>query len=389
MGSARPSGTYSAAGSVRPASGSEIAGRVPPASTAGTTGPLRPAPSSTSGSSSSRGTAALCADTARPPRARSAAGGGAQVQPWSALALRQPALTPSTSCSTSAVLGIAQPLPLAASTEASSEHAESQGALTAPARDSASAGAQPQCPSVTASPPSPLPPTPPAGPPRHGARCARQGGGGSVRSSTIVTIPTVTRARRQVVGPTPKPHCRRQCGNAARAAALGLCSPPPCVKDGTREVEGAPPRLERVLALACGSERRTDRRSAPLAAVSAGRTSGTRGCILPPPLDLPPAAAQVRGGHTQPYVRTRRGHPAKERRGPRRVDMHGQAAPTRKGPAAYLWSSWTAARFSHRELGRRRGHLEPAAGALPSWQAVSTSLTRALGGGEPFRPLVA
>jgi len=49
----------------------------------------------------------------------------------------------------------------------------------------------------------------------------------------------------------------------------------------------------------------------------------------------------------QPYVRTRRGHPAKERRGPRRVDMHGQAAPTRKGPAAYLWSSWTAARFSH------------------------------------------
>ena len=166
-----------------------------------------------------------------------------------------------------------------------------------------------------------------------------------MRSSTIVTIPTVTRARRQVVGPTPKPHCRRQCGNAARAAALGLCSPPPCVKDGTREVEGAPPRLERVLALACGSERRTDRRSAPLAAVSAGRTSGTRGCILPPPPDLPPAAAQVRGGHTQPYVRTRRGHPAKERRGPRRVYMHGQAAPTRKGPAAYLWSSWTAARF--------------------------------------------
>ena len=211
-----------------------------------------------------------------------------------------------------------------------------------------------------------------------------------MRSSTIVTIPTVTRARRQVVGPTPKPHCRRQCGNAARAAALGLCSPPPCVKDGTREVEGAPPRLERVLALACGSERRTDRRSAPLAAVSAGRTSGTRGCILPPPLDLPPAAAQVRGGHTQPYVRTRRGHPAKERRGPRRVDMHGQAAPTRKGPAAYLWSSWTAARFSHRELGRRRGHLEPAAGArsplLASGQYVADACAR---GGEPFRPLVA
>ena len=92
-----------------------------------------------------------------------------------------------------------------------------------------------------------------------------------MRSSTIVTIPTVTRARRQVVGPTPKPRCRRQCGNAARAAALGLCSPPPCVKDGTREVEGAPPRLERVLALACGSERRTDRRSAPLAAVSSCR----------------------------------------------------------------------------------------------------------------------
>ena len=114
-----------------------------------------------------------------------------------------------------------------------------------------------------------------------------------------------------------------------------------------REVEGAPPRIERVLALACGSERRTDRRPTPLAAVSAGRTAGTRGCILPPPLDLPPAASQVRGGHAQPYVRTRRGHPAKERRGPRGVDMHGQAAPTHKGPAAYLGSSWTAARFSH------------------------------------------
>jgi hypothetical protein len=188
------------------------------ASTAGTTGPLRPAPSSTSGSSPSRGTAALCADTARPPGARSATDGGAQVQPWSALALRQAALTPSTSCSTSAVLGIAQSLPLAASTEASSEHAESQCALTAPARDSASAGAQPQCPSVTASPPPPLPLTLPAGPPRHGARCARQGGGGSVRSST--------RARRQVV----------------------VGSPPPSVKDGTGQGSRGSPAPDRTSA---------------------------------------------------------------------------------------------------------------------------------------------
>ena len=83
-----------------------------------------------------------------------------------------------------------------------------------------------------------------------------------MRNSAIVTIPTVTRARRQVVGPSPKPHCRRQRGNTARAAALGLRSPPPCVKDDTREVEGALSRLERVLALARGPERRTDRRSA-------------------------------------------------------------------------------------------------------------------------------
>ena len=112
-----------------------------------------------------------------------------------------------------------------------------------------------------------------------------------MRSSTIVTIPTVTRARRQVVGPTPKPRCRRQCGNAARAAALGLCSPPPCVKDGTREVEGAPPRLERVLALACGSERRTDRRAplrSPLSLqgerrVREGVFSDPRSTFLPQP----------------------------------------------------------------------------------------------------------
>ena len=313
------------------------------ASTAGTTGPLRPAPSSTSGSSPSRGTAALCADTARPPGARSATDGGAQVQPWSALALRQAALTPSTSCSTSAVLGIAQSLPLAASTEASSEHAESQGALTAPARDSASAGAQPQCP-MTASPPPPRPLTLPAGPPRHGARCARQGGGGSVRSSTIVTILTVTRARRQVVGPTPKPHCRRLCGNAARAAALGLCFPPPCVKEGTKEVEGAPPWFERVLALW-----HADQGGGPTAArrCLCRENGGYERVYSPTPARPSSRSRRVRGGHAQPYVRTRRGHPAKERRGPRGVDMHGQAAPTHKGPAAYLGSSWTAARFSH------------------------------------------
>ena len=79
--------TYSAAGSVRPASGSEIAGRVPPASTA---------------------------DSCIAPL------------PCSAMFSLYTALT--------------------ASTEASSEHAESQGALTAPARDSARAEAQPLCP---------------------------------------------------------------------------------------------------------------------------------------------------------------------------------------------------------------------------------------------------
>jgi len=309
------------------------------ASTAGTTGPLRPAPSATSGSSPPRGTAALCADTARPPGARSATDGGAQVQPWSALALRQAALTPSISCSTSAVLGIAQSLPLAASTEASSEHAESQCALTAPARDSASAGAQPQCP-MTASPPPPLPLTLPAGPPRHGARCARQGGGGSVRSST--------RARRQVVGPTPKPRCRRQCGNAARAAALGLCSPPPSVKDGTGQGSRGSPAPDRTSArsgLRVGAADRPPPHSARRCLCR--ENGGYERVYSPTPARPSSRSRRVRGGHAQPYVRTRRGHPAKERRGPRGVDMHGQAAPTHKGPAAYLGSSWTAARFSH------------------------------------------
>ena len=196
--------------------------------------------------------------------------------------------------------------------------------------------------------------------------------------------------RRQVVGPTPKPHCRRQCGNAARAAALGLCSPPPSVKDGTREVEGAPPRLERVLALACGSERRTDRRSARrhLCREDVGyervySPTPARSTFLPQPRKC------VEGTRSHTCAPDE-GTPPRRGAGPAEwICMHGQVAPTRKGPAAYRGSSWTAARFSHRELGRRRDHLEPAAGALPSWQAVSTSLTRALGGGEPFRPLVA
>ena len=201
-----------------------------------------------------------------------------------------------------------------------------------------------------------------------------------------------TRARRQVVvGPTPKPRCRRQCGNTARATALGLGSPPPSVKDGTGQGSRGSPAPDRTSArsgLRVGAADRPT--AAPLRSpLSLQGERRVREGVFSHPRYLPPAASQVRGGHAQPYVRTRRGHPAKERRGPRRVDMHGQVAPTRKDPAAYLWSSWTAARYSHRELGRRRGHLEPAAGALPSWQAVSTSLTRALGGGEPFRPLVA
>ncbi len=206
------------------------------------------------------------------------------MQPWSAPALRQAALTPSTSCSPPAVLGIAQPL-----TEASSEHGESQGAPTAPARDSARAVAQPQCPSVTASSPSPHP-TPPAGPPRRGACCARQGGGGSVRNSTIVTIPTVTRrARRQVVGPTPKPHCRRQYGNAARAAALiGPVFPTPMCQGRHQGGRGSPaPARTSARALACGSERRTDRRS-PLSLqgerrIREGVFSHPRSTFLPQP----------------------------------------------------------------------------------------------------------
>ena len=352
------------------------------ASTAGTTGPLRPAPSSTSGSSPSRGTAALCADTARPPGARSATDGGAQVQPWSALALRQAALTPSTSCSTSAVLGIAQSLPLAASTEASSEHAESQGALTAPARDSASAGAQPQCPSVTASPPPPLPLTLPAGPPRHGARCARQGGGGSVRSSTIVTILTVTRARRQVVGPTPKPRCRRQCGNAARAAALGLCSPPPSVKDGTGQGGRGSPTPDRTSArsgLRVGAADRPPPHSARrcLCRENDGYERG-----------YSPTPARPSSRSLASAWRARAAIRAHQTRAPRqgeaRAPRSGYArasSPHTQGPGGLPWVLLDCSSVLPRELGRRRGHLEPAAGALPSLQAVSTSLTRALGGG--------
>ena len=203
-----------------------------------------------------------------------------------------------------------------------------------------------------------------------------------MRSSTIVTIPTVTRARRQVVGPTPKPRCRRQCGNAARAAALGLCSPPPSVKDGTREVEGAPPRLERVLALACGSERRTDRRAplrSPLSLqgerrVREGVFSHPRSTFLPQPRKC------VEGTRSHTCAPDE-GTPPRRGAGPAEwICMHGQVAPTRKGPAAYRGSSWTAARFSHRELGRRRGHLEPAAGArsplLASGQYVADACAR-------------
>jgi hypothetical protein len=184
-----------------------------------------------------------------------------------------------------------------------------------------------------------------------------------VRSSTIVTILTVTRARRQVVGPTPKPRCRRQCGNAARAAALGLCSPPPSVKDGTGQGGRGSPAPDRTSArsgLRVGAADRPPPHSARRCLCR--ENGGYERVYSPTPARPSSRSRRVRGGHAQPYVRTRRGHPAKERRGPRRV-VHGQAAPTRKGPA---------------------GQLEPAAGALPSRLAVSTSLTRTLGGGSPL-----
>ena len=324
------------------------------ASTAGTTGPLRPAPSSTSGSSPPRGTAALCADTARPPGARSATDGGAQVQPWSALALRQTALTPSTSCSTSTVLGIAQSLPLAASTEASSEHAESQCALTAPARDSASAGAQPQCP-MTASPPPPLPPTLPAGPPRQGARCARQGGGGSVRSST--------RARRQVVvGPTPKPRCRRQCGNTARATALGLGSPPPSVKDGTGQGSRGSPAPDRTSArsgLRVGAADRPPPHSARRCLCR--ENGGYERVYSPTPARPSSRSRRVRGGHSAIRAHQTRAPRQGEARAPRSgyaraSSPHTQGPGGRPtlGPPGLQLGSPTRARTQERPLGARR-----------------------------------
>jgi hypothetical protein len=236
--------------------------------------------------------------------------------------------------------------------------------------------------SVTASPPPPLPLTLPAGPPRHGARCARQGGGGSVRSSTIVTILTVTRARRQVVGPTPKPRCRRQCGNAARAAALGLCSPPPSVKDGTGQGGRGSPAPDRTSARSGLRVGAADRPPPHSARRCLCRENDGYERVYSPTPARPSSRSRASAWRARAAIRAHQTRAP--RQGEARAPRSGYArasSPHTQGPGSLPWVLLDCSSVLPRELGRRRGHLGPAAGALPSWQAVSTSLTRALGGG--------
>lgn len=181
-----------------------------------------------------------------------------------------------------------------------------------------------------------------------------------------------------------------RCGAARELVAKSSWVPHPQVSRTApaREVEGAPPRIERVLALACGSERRTDRRPTPLAAVSAGRTAGTRGCILPPPLDLPPAAAEcVEGTHSHTCAPDE-GTPPRRGAGPAEWICTGKQPPHTRarrptlGPPGLQLGSPTRARTQERPLGARRWRSP----LFASGQYVADTCAR---GGGPFRPLVA
>jgi hypothetical protein len=203
-----------------------------------------------------------------------------------------------------------------------------------------------------------------------------------VRSSTIVTILTVTRARRQVVGPTPKPRCRRQCGNAARAAALGLCSPPPSVKDGTGQGGRGSPAPDRTSARSGLRVGAADRPPPHSARRCLCRENDGYERVYSPTPARPSSRSLASAWRARAAIRAHQTRAP--RQGEARAPRSGYArasSPHAQGPGGLPWVLLDCSSVLPRELGRRRGHLEPAAGALPSLQAVSTSLTRALGGG--------
>ena len=167
---------------------------------------------------------------------------------------------------------------------------------------------------------------------------------------------------------------------------MGLCSPPPCVKDDTREVEGALSRLERVLASARGPERRTDRRSA--------RRHLCREDVGYERVYSPTPARSSSRSRVSAWRAPIRAHQTRApRQGEARAPQSGYArasSPHAQGPGGLPLvlldcSSVLPSRARTQEgpLGARRWRSPP----LASGQYVAGAC--APGGGEPFRPLVA
>ena len=208
-----------------------------------------------------------------------------------------------------------------------------------------------------------------------------------MRSSTIVTILTVTRARRQVVGPTPKPRCRRQCGNAARAAALGLCSPPPSVKDGTGQGGRGSPAPDRTSArsgLRVGAADRPPPHSARRCLCRENDGRVREGVFSHPRSTFLPQPRKCVEGTRSHTCAPDEGTPPRRGAGPAEWICTGKQPPHTRarrptlGPPGLQLGSPTRARTQERPLGARRWRSP----LLTSGQYVADTCAR--GGGGPL-----
>ena len=166
---------------------------------------------------------------------------------------------------------------------------------------------------------------------------------------------------------------------------MGLCSPPPSVKDGTGQGGRGSPAPARTSARSGLRVRAADRPPPRSARRCLCRENVGYERVYSPTPARPSSRSRASAWRANAAIRAHQTRAPCQ--GEARAPQSGYArasSPHAQGPGGLPLVLLDCSSVLPRELGHRRGHLEPAAGALPSWQAVSTSLTRALRGGGPL-----